>query len=74
MRRIRENVDSSFDFTASMVRLVVLCRALSLTSDLKGVVKTHRLTYGNSSSLYAKANRANCTSFWIASSRVLKDW
>ncbi|ORY88023.1 Rad9-domain-containing protein [Leucosporidium creatinivorum] len=50
------------------------CRLVVRLYCQHGVVKTHRLTYGNSSSLYAKANRTTCSSFWIASSRVLKDW
>ncbi|KAL8280610.1 hypothetical protein RQP46_006933 [Phenoliferia psychrophenolica] len=50
------------------------CRLVVRLHCQHGVIKTHRLTYGNSNQLYARANRGECTSFWIASSRVLKDW
>jgi len=42
-------------------------------SGVPGVTKTHRLTYGKASALYAKANRAQCTSTWSISGRTLKE-
>lgn len=41
--------------------------------DGAGVVKTHRLTYGRASAMYAKANRASCLSHWTVSGRTLRE-
>ncbi|KAM0746050.1 hypothetical protein T439DRAFT_330033 [Meredithblackwellia eburnea MCA 4105] len=50
------------------------CRLIVRLHCSHGVIKTHRLTYGSSASLYAKANKGECTSSWIASSRLMRDW
>lgn len=70
-------VGSSCGSTVNMVRRSgnsALKASAKVLQQSPGVIKTHRLTYGSSTSLYARANRGECTSFWVASSRVLKDW
>lgn len=45
-----------------------------LNSNNVGVIKTHRLNYSPAALLYANANRNDCSSFWVASSKILKEW
>lgn len=62
--------------TRCVVPLLSTVRERKLTRLLTslGIIKTHRLTYSNSSMLYANASRAKCISTWSVSSKVLKEW
>ncbi|BGP15663.1 hypothetical protein JCM10213_006167 [Rhodosporidiobolus nylandii] len=51
------------------------CRVVVKVFCQHGVVKTHRLTYSNANvNNWAKFDRDACTSSWVASGRVLRDW
>ncbi|GAA5876592.1 hypothetical protein JCM1840_000819 [Sporobolomyces johnsonii] len=51
------------------------CRIVIRLHCQHGVVKTHRLTYGNPNvNNWARFNREQSTSSWTASSKVLKEW
>ncbi|GAA5834643.1 hypothetical protein JCM11251_003621 [Rhodosporidiobolus azoricus] len=51
------------------------CRVVVKLFCQHGVVKTHRLTYSNPNvNNWAKFDMDLCTSMWVASGRVLKDW
>ncbi|GAA5924704.1 hypothetical protein JCM1841_006390 [Sporobolomyces salmonicolor] len=51
------------------------CRIVIRLHCQHGVVKTHRLTYGNPNvNNWARFHREQSTSSWTASSKVLKEW
>ncbi|GAA6061814.1 hypothetical protein JCM10212_001120 [Sporobolomyces blumeae] len=51
------------------------CRIVIRLNCQHGVVKTHRLTYGNPNlNNWARFNQETCSSSWKASSKVLKEW
>ncbi|GAA5905026.1 hypothetical protein JCM6882_002421 [Rhodosporidiobolus microsporus] len=60
---------------ATGVGMGVECRVVVKLFCQHGVVKTHRLTYSNPNvNNWAKFDKDSCTSGWVASGRVLKDW
>ncbi|GAA5847665.1 hypothetical protein JCM5353_006857 [Sporobolomyces roseus] len=51
------------------------CRIIIRLHCQHGVVKTHRLTYGNPNvNNWARFDKNHCSSSWKASSKVLKEW
>jgi len=52
-----------------------LLQSTNTRESITGVVKTHRLTYGNPNvNNWARFDKNHCDSSWKASSKILKEW